>query len=63
VLQLEDEDQVRLIAFKSTADSFHPTHLREVWLPQAEFYGILQGWDERFSNEWTHAPKVSGFIQ
>jgi hypothetical protein len=63
MLQLEDENQVRLVAFKSTADSFYPTGLREVWLPQDEFYGILQEWYDRFKDEWTQAPKVSSSIQ
>jgi hypothetical protein len=64
VLQFEDKDQVRLVAFTSTADFLYdPASLRDVYLPQDEFYGILKEWRDRFNNEWISLPKMLGSIQ
>jgi hypothetical protein len=61
VLQFEDENQVRLVAFTGTPDFLYdPASLCEVSLSQNEFYLILQVWHDRFKDEWTSLPKVSG---
>jgi hypothetical protein len=64
VLQFEDENRVRLIAYKSIAykntldTTYDPASLRDVWLSQDEFYGVLQNWRDRFEAEWKALPKV-----
>lgn len=64
VVQFEDESRVRLIAYKSVpyknaADlTYDPASLREVWLSQADFYGILVSWRDRFETEWESLPKA-----
>ena len=64
LLQFEDENQVRLVAFTSTPDSlFDPASLRDVCLSPSEFYGILQEWLDCFKDEWTSLIQVSGAIQ
>jgi len=64
LLQFEDENQVRLIAFKGTPDFLYdPTSLGDVCLSQNEFYGILQEWHDRFKDEWVSLSKVSSSIQ
>ena len=60
VMQFEDENQVRLIAFTGTPDFLYdPATLRDVSLSQNEFYWILQVWHHRFKDEWISLPKVS----
>lgn len=64
VLQFEDENHVRLVAFTGTPDfQYDPASLREVRLSPGAFYGILQEWHSRFKNEWSSWPKVSESIQ
>jgi hypothetical protein len=64
VLQFEDQNQVRLVAFTSTPDGLYdPASLREVSLAQNDFYQILQEWHDRFEDEWAAMPRISGFIQ
>jgi Immunity protein 42 len=64
VLQFEDDNQVRLVAFTGTPDfRYDPTSLRDVRLSPDAFYGILQEWHERFRNEWSSWPKVPESIQ
>jgi hypothetical protein len=64
VLQFEDENQVRLVAFTGTSDfQYDPASLRDVRLSPDAFYGILQEWHSRFKNEWSSWPKVSESIQ
>jgi hypothetical protein len=59
VLHLEDENQVRLIAFKSVQDYLiDPGSLRDVWLPSDSFYSILQIWHDTFMAEWKSLPKA-----
>jgi hypothetical protein len=61
VLQFEDENEVRLVAFTGTPDfRYEPASLRDVSLSQNEFYWILQLWRDRFKDEWTSLPKVPG---
>jgi hypothetical protein len=58
VLQFEDENQVRLVAFTGTPDFLYdPATLRDVSLSQNEFYWILQVWHDRFNDEWISLPK------
>jgi hypothetical protein len=64
VLQFEDENQVRLIAFTGTPDfRYDPASLRDVRLSPDAFYEILQEWHDRFKKEWSSWPKVSESIQ
>lgn len=64
VLQFEDENQVRLVAFTGTPDfRYDPASLRDVCLSLDEFYGILQEWRDRFKDDWTSFTKVSSSIQ
>jgi hypothetical protein len=59
VLQFEDGNEVRLVAFKGTPDFLYdPTSLNDVRLSQDEFYGILQEWHGRFKDEWGSLPKA-----
>jgi hypothetical protein len=63
VLQFEDENQVRLVAFTGTPDlRYDSASLRDVSLSPDAFYGILQEWHDRFKNEWSSWPKVSETI-
>jgi len=59
VLQFDIEDQVRLIAFKSTTDGYHhvPQTLRDVWLSADDFYGVLEKWAAAFEASWKTLPK------
>ena len=62
VLQVECQDQVRLIAFMGTPDFLYdPRSLRDLRLSGDEFYTVLQGWHDGFNNEWKSAlSKLSG---
>jgi hypothetical protein len=58
VLHFDIGDQVRLIAFSRVANPIlDPQSLREVWIPEEDFYVILQDWHDRFLAEWTSFPK------
>jgi hypothetical protein len=61
VLQLDVEDRVRLIAFKSADEGFacDPDSLRDVWLPVDEYYRVLEQWHHSFEAEWTSKAKLS----
>ncbi|HKN20506.1 MAG TPA: Imm42 family immunity protein [Terracidiphilus sp.] len=60
VLQFDEGDTVRLIAFHVTANyQFEAGSLRDVRLPQEDFYGILQEWHTHFEFEWRSLPKVT----
>jgi hypothetical protein len=60
VLHLEDENQVRLVAFKSVQDYLiDPGSLCDVWLTLDSFYAILQSWHDTFMAEWKSLPKVA----
>ncbi len=64
VLQFEDQNQVRLVAFTGTPDfQYDPASLRDVRLSPDAFYGILKEWHDRFKREWSSWPKVSESIQ
>jgi hypothetical protein len=64
LLQFEEENQVRLVAFTGTPDfQYDPASLRDVYLSQDKFYGILQEWHDRFKRDWVSLPKVSSSIQ
>ena len=53
VLQVESQNQVRLIAFVGTPDFLYdPSSLRDLRLPASEFYTVLQDWRDNFENEW-----------
>jgi hypothetical protein len=58
VLQFDDNDRVRLIAFHDTVGyQVDAGSLRDIWLPQDDFYRILENWHTRFENEWRTLPK------
>lgn len=60
VLQFDQGDRVRLIAFKNTIDSKDVlSTLAEVWVGADEFYGILYKWQSRFEAEWVAALKLA----
>jgi immunity protein 42 of polymorphic toxin system len=59
VLQLDQEDQVRLIGFKSNEHQpYDSSTLREATLPAKTFYGVLQEWASVFEAEWMAMPKA-----
>jgi hypothetical protein len=57
VLQIEDDNQVRLVAFVSSDTLYDRPSLRDVWLSKDDFYGILQDWQTCFEAEWEAHPK------
>jgi len=60
VLQFDVQEQVRLIAFKSSKGYLHdPATLSDVWLAADDFYSILQHWHGAFEVEWASMPKVA----
>jgi Immunity protein 42 len=62
VLQFEDENRVRVVAFTGTPDFLYDhASLCEASLLQNEFYWILQVWHDRFKEEWISLPKELGF--
>lgn len=59
VLQFDSGDLVRLIAFRRRGDdSYDRATLADLWLPQEDFYGILQAWHGDFESEWSALPKA-----
>jgi hypothetical protein len=53
VLQFDHEVSVRLVGFKSAGFcSYDPRTLRDVWIDQDTFYGLLQQWHLAFEREW-----------
>jgi hypothetical protein len=60
VVQVEDQERVRLVAYVSSLDGLYdPATLRDVWLSSDEFYNILQNWRDRFEAKWIAAPKMA----
>jgi hypothetical protein len=60
VLQFDVGKKVRLVAFsRATNPLLDPDSLRDVWLPQDDFYSVLQRWYESFEDEWRLLPKQS----
>jgi hypothetical protein len=59
VLQFDQRDKVRLVAFKNTSN---PTDvagtLAEAWMSADEFYGLLDKWLNAFEAEWAIAVKL-----
>jgi hypothetical protein len=50
---------VRVVAFKCSEEfGFDTESLREVQLNANEFYELLATWRERFTVDWSAAPKV-----
>jgi len=60
VLQLDEEDHVRLIGFKTKKEGYghEPGTLADLWIGANEFYGILEDWSSAFEHEWCAAPKA-----
>ena len=61
VLQFEDENEVRLVAFTGTLTFVMSRLVCVTFLSQNEFYWILQVWRDRFKDEWTSLPKSPWF--
>lgn len=62
VLQFDVGNQVRLIAFKCNASGQHdPSTLSDLWLPQEEYYRVLQQWLDAFNAERATMLKVPNF--
>jgi hypothetical protein len=59
VLHFDVGDRVRLLAFKRDAGRVSTASLSDVWLPQQEFYTILQIWRNEFDKEWAARPKLA----
>lgn len=59
VLQFDVYDQVRLIAFRRTADGtpYEPNTLNEAFIPADEFYRILTDWLAAFQTVWMSLPR------
>jgi hypothetical protein len=57
VLQLDVQDQARVIAFKSEGCSHVPGSLSDLWLSADDFYKTLEDWRVAFIAEWTLLPK------
>jgi hypothetical protein len=58
VLQLDEGDEVRVIAFQSGGpEPYDPASLREVVVAGDVFYGVLQKWATGFAAEWLRTPK------
>lgn len=59
VLQLDQEDEVRLIGFRSIeGDAYEQGTLREVELSAETFYGLLHTWASGFEAEWQAMPRM-----
>ena len=59
VLQFDDQDRVRLIAFRSDKQGAPAAEtLRDIWLPGTAFYTLLRDWSDAFAAEWASLPKV-----
>jgi hypothetical protein len=60
ILQFDLGAQVRLIAFKSSADGYHhdPGTLTDLWLPEDGFYNTLSQWRDSFLKAWNTADKI-----
>jgi len=61
VLQLDKEEHVRLIGFKTKQEGYEhePSTLADVWIDANEFYRILEEWSSAFEKEWCAAPKAN----
>lgn len=58
VLQFDQGDRVRLIAFKNTRDPNDVlSTLAEAWMDADEFYELLDKWQTKFEAEWAAALK------
>lgn len=63
VLHFEDENRVRIIAFKSTEDNLYdPASLRDLWLPADDFYAVLREWRDKFEAQWEVLPKEPAHV-
>jgi len=60
VLQLDKDDSVRLIGFKTNFEGYgHKVGtLSDLWIGADEFYRILGEWSAAFEEEWRVAPKA-----
>jgi len=60
VLQIDEEESVRVIAFKKSGPAaFDQGTLREVHLAAEDFYGLLESWKRAFEIHWEGTPKAS----
>lgn len=60
VLQFDEGDRVRLIAFRNTGNRGDVlTTVAEAWMGADEFYGLLDNWQSTFEVEWAAALKLA----
>jgi hypothetical protein len=60
VLQFDEGDRVRLIAFRNASDPDAVlSTMAEVWIGADEFYALLDSWQSRFEAEWAAALKLA----
>jgi hypothetical protein len=60
VLQFDDQDCVRVIAFtKNGGGDPDPATIRDVRLSAGDYYSILQLWRDRFDAQWITAGKIA----
>lgn len=54
VLQFDVGDKVRIIAFRCAERGYHhdPLTLRDLWVGEEEFYGVLEQWRTAFTDAW-----------
>jgi len=52
ILQFDVGDKVRVIAFRPVERGYHhdPLTLRDLWVDEAEFYGVLERWRAAFAD-------------
>lgn len=61
VLHIDDKEMARVIAFQSTGKEFYdcPGTLREIVIPEDEFYGVLSRWVVALDDEiGSHSPST-----
>ena len=60
VLQFDQGDRVRLIAFRSTGNPDEVlSTMTELWMRADDFYQLLENWQSSFEAEWTAALKLA----
>ncbi|MDG4558489.1 MAG: Imm42 family immunity protein [Candidatus Contendobacter sp.] len=60
VLQFDQGDRVRLIAFRNTGNPDNVLRMvAEAWIGADEFYGLLDNWQSTFEAEWAAALKLA----
>lgn len=59
ILQFDIENKVRLISFKCNEDGKRIREtMRDIWLTQSRYYGVLKDWRNAFYKSWQSMAKV-----